>query len=62
MARTFCGCFPKRGGVTSELNDLARRLDKKLFVVELHARMEPVPLSGDSVLTPDGPARDELTS
>jgi RNA polymerase sigma-70 factor (ECF subfamily) len=37
-----------------ELNDLARRLDNQPIVVELHEGMAPLPLSGDSVLTPDG--------
>jgi RNA polymerase sigma factor (sigma-70 family) len=37
-----------------ELNDLARRLDKRPAAVELHEAMAPAPASSDSGLSPDG--------
>ncbi len=37
-----------------ELNDLARRLDERPVVVELHEEMLPAPGSSDSGLTPAG--------
>src|SRR6516164_7285191 len=37
-----------------ELNDLARRLDKRPAVAELHESMAPAPASSGSALTPNG--------
>jgi RNA polymerase sigma-70 factor (ECF subfamily) len=37
-----------------ELNDLARRLDKRPAAVELHEGLVPDPASSSSGLTPDG--------